>query len=1223
MFFLFSIITTICLQAQTRLNRPLHEDASAAGKYYHWDEVQLELMRQTGTSPEEARSFIKYLSATNKLYDKAEFLKQVSSGEISENNSQQYWATKTTTYSQLYNQLHNSAEYNNFITNQKTLNTPPIPYTGGASCNNLDFSTGTTAGWTGTWNSDGSQDPNNNWYGLNSTVGLNSSATFNDINAVHQLCTAGMDRNAPINRTPPNHTYSLRLGNDSASYSAAGSYNHQTISNTFVVTPQNNNLTYWYAVVFDQTQGSPHLINEQPYFKIRMFTGNTEIICAQYDVNCTSAATIGGFQNSAPYTYSPTLGYEAVYKDWTPVLIPLLNYVGQTVTITFETSDCNAARHFGYAYLAVDCAPYQLIMSTPFPCAGGTATLTAPAGAATYQWTGPGIVGASNTPAVTINSAGNYAVTMTTFGSQGAVCSFTLDTLITSQTSSPFANFTTSPNACLSAPTSFSNTSTGAPVSWNWAFGDGQTDNQNLNPVHTYTAPGTYTITLLATDAGGCSDTATQVVEVYPMPVVSFTSSLVCEGNPIVFDNTATTIAAPDNIVSLNWDFGNSQTYTGANPQHVFSPCGTYPVTLTATSNHNCSSSATNNVIVNCQPTVDFINTNNICFGPPINFTSTSSATQAGWNWNFGDGGSDLVNQNPVHTYQNPGSYNVSLIVTAPGGCADTAIHTVTIHPIPVANFSANIVCEGSSTIFNNSLCSIAPPDNIVFYNWTMGNNQTINGSDPHYTYTNCGTYPVSLVVVSNNNCTSTFTDTITVNCGPTANFSAPPVCYGSNTVFTDLSSVSSGNINSWCWDLDGNPATCELPNSPGPFQVVLPTTIAQNVTLTISSSGGCSDTIVQTVTVFPFPVADFSCPAVCAGTSSQLNNLSTISSGTIVAWAWNFNNVLVPNSTLQSPAVLFPVTGQQQVQLTATSDKGCAADTVLPVFINPNPVPLIAVDDPDGCPVHLAAFSGSVTPASVSHANSIVKWQWDMDSNGTNEFSHTYLPGKDTDAASYNYNNTQYDVPKYYGITLTVTSDSGCVGKVSTAGTFITVFPVPVAGFSVSSSDISPQFYFSNQSLGATSWFWNFGDVFVANPQQNSSSAFEPSHYYENEMPYTYLVSQWVSNKYGCKDSVVHPVEIIPIWTFYIPNAFTPNSDGHNEGFRGTGININTYNLWIFDRWGNMIFYSEDLDQYWDGKVQAKSGEIVQEDVYVWKVKFRDVFGGRHEKAGTVTVVK
>ena len=245
------------------------------------------------------------------------------------------------------------------------------------------------------------------------------------------------------------------------------------------------------------------------------------------------------------------------------------------------------------------------------------------------------------------------------------------------------------------------------------------------------------------------------------------------------------------------------------------------------------------------------------------------------------------------------------------------------------------------------------------------------------------------------------------------------------------------------------------------------------------------------------------------------------------------------------------------------------------------------------------------------------------MDSNGTNEFSHTYLPGKDTDAASYNYNNTQYDVPKYYGITLTVTSDSGCVGKVSTAGTFITVFPVPVAGFSVSSSDISPQFYFSNQSLGATSWFWNFGDVFVANPQQNSSSAFEPSHYYENEMPYTYLVSQWVSNKYGCKDSVVHPVEIIPIWTFYIPNAFTPNSDGHNEGFRGTGININTYNLWIFDRWGNMIFYSEDLDQYWDGKVQAKSGEIVQEDVYVWKVKFRDVFGGRHEKAGTVTVVK
>jgi gliding motility-associated-like protein len=1215
------------LSAQTNnKQQPKACEHSQLNPLFHWQEVNAYLATKLNISATEAAYFIKYLSINKQLgYTEEELLKRAQAGEIDETNATRYWLDKANAYADLYTNQHDSKEYTEFISGQKKLNQAPIPYTGGADCNNLDFSNGTTSGWQGTWNSTGAQDPANNWYGLNSTIGLNSSPAFNNVNYVHQLCTAGMDRNVPLKRVPPNHTYSLRLGNDSASRSSTGAYNHQTISNTFTVTAQNNSLLYWYAVVFDQSQGVAHQATEQPYLKIRMFVGTTEISCAHYDVNCTSAATIGGFQYQAPYsTYSPNLAYESYYKDWTPVMIPLINYIGQKVTITFETSDCNAIRHFGYAYLTTDCAPYNLILSTPFPCSGGTATLSAPLGAATYLWSGPGIVGPNNTSSITINSAGHYSVSMTTLGSQGANCTFTLDTTIIASGSTPFASFTTGSNACLSVPTTFTNTSTGAPVSWKWTFGDGQSDNINKDPVHTYTSPGTYTVILFTTNAGGCTDSASHTVIVYPSPIPDFTSSTVCEGHATVFDNTASSIAAPDKITSYNWDFGDQQTFSGTNPLHTYNAYGTYSVTLTVLSNHNCSSTITHNVIVNGKPIIDFTSNNNTCLSVPTTFTSTATPALSNWNWDFGDGTTDALNQHPVHTYSSPGTFTVSLIATVPGGCSDTAIHTITIHPNPVANFTATTPCEGAASSFNSSTSSIASPDHIVFYNWTFGDNQNFSGPNPIHTYGHCGVYPVNLVLVSNYNCTSTYSDTARVNCNPIADFSVSSVCIGKNTVFKDLSSSSDGTISSWCWDLDGNPATCELQNLPGPLSYIVPVAGTQLITLTVTSSRNCKAMVTHPLRVYPKPVANFSCPAVCAGSISVFKDQTTIASGSISNWNWNFNNSSIPNTTVPSPSIVFPVTGQQLVQLSVTSDHGCLDDTIIPVIIYPNPVPLLTVDDPDGCPVHHANFSGSVTPGSVDHTNSIVKWQWDMDNDGDFDYTHVYLSGSNTDSADYNYNNPDHLQPVHYSVSLTVTSDKGCTGKITTGDSFITVFPTPVAEFSITSSDASSEFSFSDQAVGATSYSWNFGDPFVHDPLLNVSVKVNPKHIYEDETPYKYLVTQWVMNKYGCRDSITHPVETIPFWTFYIPNAFTPNNDGHNEGFRGKGMNINSYNLWIFDRWGNRIFYSDNLDENWDGRVQGQnSGETVQQDVYVWKVKFKDVFNKTHERTGTVTVVK
>ena len=184
----------------------------------------------------------------------------------------------------------------------------------------------------------------------------------------------------------------------------------EAITYTFVVTPTNCNFTYHYAVVLND---GGHNAGEQPYFHINMMAGIDTIQCAAYEVDATTAATIGGFTHySGPAVY---------WKPWSSVFVPLNNYLGQTVSITFTTRGCLpslcAGSHYAYAYISAECGPFALVSSSPTVCGGTGVTLTAPAGAASYSWTGPGIVGPTNGQTVTINQGGGRdTVTMTTFG---------------------------------------------------------------------------------------------------------------------------------------------------------------------------------------------------------------------------------------------------------------------------------------------------------------------------------------------------------------------------------------------------------------------------------------------------------------------------------------------------------------------------------------------------------------------------------------------------------------------------------------------------------------------------------------------------------------------------------------------------------------------------------------------------------------------------------------
>jgi len=181
-----------------------------------------------------------------------------------------------------------------------------------------------------------------------------------------------------------------------------------------------------------------------------------------------------------------------------------------------------------------------------------------------------------------------------------------------------------------------------------------------------------------------------------------------------------------------------------------------------------------------------------------------------------------------------------------------------------------------------------------------------------------------------------------------------------------------------------------------------------------------------------------------------------------------------------------------------------------------------------------------------------------------------------------------------------------------------------PVAEFSFTpnpASAFNPKVYFIDESSSdVTSWSWDFGDP-VSGPD-NTSILQNPSHVYPDEFEKGYDAELIVENDDGCKDTVMHRVFIGPEFTFFIPNVFSPNGDGLNDQFFGQGVGIADYDMWIYDRWGDMIFHGEKLTEKWDGKAN-KGDKVAQQDVYVWKVILKDVFGEEHTYIGTVTLVR
>jgi len=574
----------------------------------------------------------------------------------------------------------------------------------------------------------------------------------------------------------------------------------------------------------------------------------------------------------------------------------------------------------------------------------------------------------------------------------------------------------------------FLDSSTGYPTMWNWDFGDGNVASGTANPVHIYSEPGIYTVSLTATSITGATSTKVRqryiiVRDKYPLEA-DFLANPTYGKAPLHVQFTDCSKGA---VEEWRWDFGDGGTAYEQNPSHIYQRPGKYTVTLTVSSPTAGTSTKVKEKYIIVEPSCIIearFRADPTSGSAPltVKFTDLSVGGPTMWAWDFGDGTTDMV-ANPTHVYKNPGTYQVRLTAssqTCEPGVSET---TIKVNPPQIkADFSADPRSGDAPLTVRFTDLSTGNP---TMWAWDFGDGATDMVANPTHVYTTPGTYSVTLTA-SNQYTSDTVCKTqwVTVrDVSINADFVGNPTSgYAPLTVqFTDL---STGNPTKWLWDFgDGGiiPAsedeevTCEGGACPPPNTLQNPRHTYRlpgtyTVTLTASNQYGTSDTEVKqayiTVTANAI-VADFDGTprSGCAPLTVQFTDKSSDSP---TMWNWDFGDggiipasteenvtceggACPPPNTLQNPRHTYTVPGTYTVTLTASNQFGATGTVTKQAFITVESCPAIKADF-DGVPRSgEAPLSVSFTDRSSGNPT---MWAWDFGDGATDMIAnpvHTY----------------------------------------------------------------------------------------------------------------------------------------------------------------------------------------------------------------------------------------
>ncbi|MEM7368204.1 MAG: PKD domain-containing protein [Bacteroidota bacterium] len=602
-----------------------------------------------------------------------------------------------------------------------------------------------------------------------------------------------------------------------------------------------------------------------------------------------------------------------------------------------------------------------------------------------------------------------------------------------------------------------------------------------------------------ATDPSGCVFTGSTTLEVIPTPVGTFTAtpSQICPETPVDISFVGSSLPTATFI----WDFdgGTILNGSGGGPYQIaWSTPG--PKTLSLDIDQfGCASAQTQvPVTVFSLPNSDFVSDPDVCVNSVTNVSYSGNATAAAnYSWDF-DGGFVISGsgQGPYTVEWNiPGTKNICLIVEENGCFSTVNCQQIIVNSNPVVSIMEPLdqCIKGNEFTFEYTG---ATPASI--YQWDLGEPGASSSMDaPTYSYQSSGTKIVNLTVTDINGCINSGTVSLDVFPSPEVDFLFQPVCFGSETPFTDQTNIDpTAGIQLWQWtfgsqggSVDQNPRF--VFNQYGTHQVQLE----------VISEHGCRDTMIKDIEVYDQPVASFEFDEECENVTVQFDNTSKYSYPN-VSFDWTFGDAEV--STLEHPDHLYVGYGTFLASMTITTDQGCSDTYQEEVEIYPLPIADFTPDS--ACFETITQF---VNTSSVPAPGLLETFRWD------------FMNGEFGDQEDTRY---LYETPGIYQAELWIQTQHGCQDSLTHS---FPVYPNPRVEFDIESACETDSIRFTNLSSIVDSitadmldtWVWNFGDGTQVGNLTN------PGHIYPRDGIFDATLT--ITSDKGCVSELTQAVDV------------------------------------------------------------------------------------------------